>query len=83
MPIYEYRCEKCGTLSEVLLLGKEENPSCGTCGGTQLTKLMSAPNFSIKGSSSPFGAPPEGCCGSADMCGGATSCASRGQCCSE
>ena len=24
MPIYEYRCEKCGAIAEVLALGKEE-----------------------------------------------------------
>jgi putative FmdB family regulatory protein len=77
MPIYEYRCEKCGTLNEALLLPKKENPSYTACGGTRLTKLMSAPNFSIKGNNSPFGTPPEGCCGSADMCGGAAARKSR------
>jgi len=83
MPIYEYRCDQCGALNEVLLLGKEEAPSCSACGSKALTKLMSASNFSIKGGSPSFAAPPQGCCGSADMCGGADSCASRGQCCSE
>lgn len=44
MPIYEYRCNKCGEVNEVLVLGKEENPACRECGSEDLVKLMSAHN---------------------------------------
>ncbi|MDR2017621.1 MAG: zinc ribbon domain-containing protein [Syntrophobacterales bacterium] len=80
MPIYEYQCEQCGTVTEVLFLGKEQDAACSACGGTRLTKLMSAPNISVKESAASFGAPQEGCCGSPDMCGAGSSCANRGQC---
>jgi putative FmdB family regulatory protein len=79
MPIYEYRCEKCGTISEVLQLGREEVPSCKDCGGTDLTKVMSAPNISMGGSCSSFG--EGGCSGSPDMCGSSPhSCGNSGCC---
>jgi putative FmdB family regulatory protein len=42
MPIYEYRCEECGTLSTFLVLKQEGfKPACKKCGGTRLTKLIS------------------------------------------
>jgi putative FmdB family regulatory protein len=81
MPIYEYRCEKCGTVSEVLLLGREEQPSCKDCGSTSLTKLMSAPNISMGGGCSSFEAPQGSCCDSPDMCGMPHSCGNPGSCC--
>jgi len=75
MPIYEFRCEKCGSVSEVLVFNKEEEVSCGNCGSTELTKLMSASNISMGGGSRSFGAPSGGCCGSPN------SCDSPGHCC--
>ena len=68
MPIYEYRCEKCGAIAEVLVLGKEETPACTQCGSKHLVKLMSAANV---GAGSPSFSPPEtgGCCGSPGSCG--------------
>ncbi len=81
MPIYEYRCAKCGTVTEVLHLGREEAPSCKSCGSTELTKLMSAPNISMGGCSPSFDASPGSCCGSPDMCGMPGSCGSPGSCC--
>jgi putative FmdB family regulatory protein len=46
MPIYEYRCEKCGQVNELLILGKQEQLSCKQCGSEDLTKLLSAHNTS-------------------------------------
>ena len=46
MPIYEYRCEKCGQVNEFLILGKQEQLSCKQCGSEDLTKLLSAHNTS-------------------------------------
>ena len=47
MPIYEYRCEKCGQVNEFLILGREESLRCKQCGSEDLTKLLSAHNTSI------------------------------------
>jgi putative FmdB family regulatory protein len=76
MPIYEYRCEKCGQVNEFLILGKQEPQHCKQCGSEDLTKLLSAHNTS--GSSSRELAVPSsgGCCGSPNSCG------TPGKCCS-
>ena len=81
MPIYEYRCEKCGEVSEVLVLGGEGKQSCRSCGSEDLTKLMSAPNISMGGGSTSFGEPAGGCCGSPDSCGSPDFCGNPGGCC--
>lgn len=50
MPMYEYRCQDCGELSEVLQ--RFDDPpleTCPECGGT-VKKLISAPAFQFKGS---------------------------------
>lgn len=50
MPIYEYRCEDCGELTE--MLQRFDDPplgSCPECGGS-VKKLVSAPAFQFKGS---------------------------------
>jgi putative FmdB family regulatory protein len=42
MPIYEYRCEECGSLSTFLVLKQEGfAPACKKCGNQRLTKLLS------------------------------------------
>jgi len=53
MPLYEYRCEKCGRISEFLESMKQENPDrrCKSCGDTKLTKVLSS-CFVSKGSDS-------------------------------
>lgn len=68
MPIYEYRCEKCGSVSEMLVISKDEQLSCASCGSGELTKLMSAPNISMGGGGPSFEAPMGGCCGSPNSC---------------
>lgn len=45
MPLFEYRCEKCGHAFEKLIYHEEEEISCPECHG-QVRKLMSA--FSIE-----------------------------------
>jgi len=76
MPIYEYRCEQCGQVEELLILGKQEHPSCKQCGGKHLTKLLSAHN--TMSASSPRSAEPHtgGCCGTPHSCGTPGSCCS-------
>lgn len=73
MPIYEYRCSDCGKVSEVLILSGTKQPACGHCGGTRLTKLVSAPGSvvmsgSSSGSSDSGGSCPSGSCGTAGGC---------------
>jgi len=43
MPIYEYRCLKCQTIFQSLVLakGEEAEQSCPQCGGKKLRKLIS------------------------------------------
>ena len=54
MPIFDYRCKKCGTLYDILHKGKEiaEDIQCPSCGSFQYTKLMSLPSIIINGTSS-------------------------------
>jgi putative FmdB family regulatory protein len=49
MPIYEYQCEKCGEVFEVLELSEKDRPEkCEKCGGA-LRKLVSGSSFILKG----------------------------------
>ena len=50
MPIYEYECKNCGHVFDVLQK-MSENPltECPECGRPDLRKLLSAPNFRLKG----------------------------------
>ena len=50
MPIYEYKCQNCGHFFEVLQRISEEPLSdCPKCKKDALKKLVSAPNFRLKG----------------------------------
>src|SRR5262245_43677274 len=50
MPIYEYRCEKCGSHFEVIQKFSDQPLKfCSNCKG-RLTKLISQPSFQLKGS---------------------------------
>ena len=43
MPIYEYRCNNCGAISEFLVgvSSKGESLNCKQCGSSQLEKMIS------------------------------------------
>src|SRR5881296_3137984 len=50
MPIYEYRCEKCGSHLEVIQKFSDKPLRfCSNCKG-RLTKLISQTSFQLKGS---------------------------------
>ena len=49
MPIYEYRCNKCGEVREVILpVGVNKNLTCAKCGGTSV-RVPSVPSINFKG----------------------------------
>jgi putative FmdB family regulatory protein len=42
MPIFEYKCAKCGHVMEVLQKSREARaPTCARCGGSDVKKLVS------------------------------------------
>ena len=50
MPIYEYKCQSCGHYFEVLQrISEEPLTACPECKKNTLKKLVSAPNFRLKG----------------------------------
>lgn len=80
MPLYEYLCLGCGQVSEVLIIGSEDDPECSSCGGHNLKKLISA-HSSASGLAHDRmpGAGDTTCCGTAPHL--AEGCAGPGSCC--
>ena len=53
MPIYEYKCQNCEHYFEVLQrISEEPLSTCPECKKNALKKLVSAPNFRLKGEGS-------------------------------
>ena len=52
MPIYEFRCLKCGEVLEMLFTSASESRMavCGSCGSEELERIMSAASYSVSGS---------------------------------
>jgi putative FmdB family regulatory protein len=69
MPIYEYRCKKCGEEFEELVLGSDEDVACPKCAASSVERRMSAFAFKSGGKFSSSGG--SGC----SSCG-ASSCSS-------
>jgi putative FmdB family regulatory protein len=67
MPIYEYRCNHCGQISEILITGSsdDEGIACKQCGSTDLEKILSVSSFAFSGSGR---APGSTCCGREERC---------------
>jgi len=68
MPIYEYKCNDCGNMFEVLTTSSTEagKIECSTCKSEKVTKVISAGSFRLKsGISLPAApsAPSAGCRG--------------------
>ncbi len=50
MPIYEYLCESCGRITEVMQKVTEPAPrACSECGSRKIAKLVSRSAFQLKG----------------------------------
>lgn len=54
MPIYEYRCDQCRNLFEILATSANatETPNCPKCGSNLVKKTISATSFRINSGSS-------------------------------
>jgi putative FmdB family regulatory protein len=66
MPIYEYRCQVCGAVSEFLTgLGQPEEVVCRECGSSKMEKLMSVMSFTTH---SPQREAGHTCCGREERC---------------
>ncbi len=67
MPIYEYKCEKCGEVVEVFhqAPGQETLPACPVCGSKNLAKLLSSPAI-VKAAHGSV--PGTICCGRTERC---------------
>jgi putative FmdB family regulatory protein len=76
MPIYEYKCQDCGQINELLVLRKDEEMSCKSCNSQNLEKLISAHN-TVGSSNNISGGMPSGCCGTPNSCGNPGSCCSN------
>jgi putative FmdB family regulatory protein len=66
MPIYEYRCEECGTVTDFLQKSAfvSEKVTCESCGSENVVRLLSTANVSVSGGR-PAG---KTCCGSDSRC---------------
>jgi putative FmdB family regulatory protein len=49
VPIYEYVCEACGRLTEVMQRMNDPAPACPECGASKLARLVSRTTFQLKG----------------------------------
>ena len=80
MPIYEFKCEDCGKVSEILVFSSGEPIKCSGCSSNNLKKLVSATS-SLTGSSGQRlpGPGDTGCCGSRPH--EASGCQGPGSCC--
>jgi putative FmdB family regulatory protein len=79
MPLFEYQCESCGKVHEILLNGAEGGPGCPDCGSSRMRKLVSA-HSSLSGTSSNRmpGVGDTGCCGTQPH---QADCQGPGSCC--
>ena len=65
MPIYEYKCQECGEVSEILLRSTDSQAArCPNCGSHNLDRLLSVPSL-LKGRAAASGTT---CCGRAERC---------------
>jgi putative FmdB family regulatory protein len=78
MPIYEYRCNECGRVSEILAGPRSEGEAlvCQHCGSGDLEKIMSVSSFTFANA---YRAPGKTCCGRDERCE-SPPCSSGGVC---
>ncbi len=55
MPIYEFKCLKCESFMEILVMGSDDDKvtmRCKSCGSDDIERVISATNFSMPAGSS-------------------------------
>lgn len=66
MPIFEYQCKDCMTVSEFLIgVGNKESIACKKCGSLAMERILSTPFFL---DSAKHPAPGRTCCGQEERC---------------
>ncbi|MBT4512053.1 MAG: zinc ribbon domain-containing protein [Chloroflexi bacterium] len=76
MPIYDYKCENCGNVTEFLLNSHNSSPdNCPDCGGINLERMLSASYMIKMGTPSSCGT----CCEPSNSCNEA-GCPAGGPC---
>ncbi|HNY13484.1 MAG TPA: zinc ribbon domain-containing protein [Candidatus Wallbacteria bacterium] len=45
MPIFEFKCSKCGTVFEKIQMKRDPNPACASCGSEKTDKMVSIFGF--------------------------------------
>lgn len=72
MPVFEYRCKKCGSTYDVFHRGREitEDVVCPSCNSREHTKLISAPSLSFGTSASSRNSDSPSCNADGECCGG-------------
>ncbi|WP_028321116.1 FmdB family zinc ribbon protein [Desulfatiglans anilini] len=80
MPLYDFRCNDCGTDFEALMPAAAENtPDCLSCGSSNVEKRLSVPaSYSGKTRNRLPGTGDTTCCGGSP---GHRGCAGPGSCC--
>jgi len=80
MPVFEYKCKSCGTVSDILVGVTAEEPevACVECGCTDLVKLLSSFSVGGGGSRFPIASSRSESQASACSCGGACACGGGG-----
>ncbi len=74
MPIYEYKCAKCGAEFEKLVLNVSTKVECGNCGSKRVERQLSVFAAKVESGSS---CPAESSCPAA----GSHCCSAGGGCC--
>ena len=65
MPIYDFKCQECDTVSEILFRsGDDQTVHCPDCGSINMEKLISS-SYVVKAGSQTSG---RTCCGRAERC---------------
>jgi putative FmdB family regulatory protein len=79
MPLYEYLCLDCGSVSEILVGKAHDTATCRTCASASLKKMLSAPAAFSGGTRDRVPGPGDtACCGSNP---GHAGCSGPGSCC--
>jgi len=75
MPIYDFKCQECGKVSELFLRATDQVAHCPDCGSDKMEKLVAA-SYMIKMGTT---APGTTCCGRTERCK-TPPCSSGGTC---